>query len=167
MLDVIASTGGGGNGGGVMGRLARASTSLSAQINHHHHPLQASNNAMQLSQAQKDVVAIIQAVSDASQARWTRLLSARANSHAKLRLPEFKELVFACERFSALPEGELSISGARASGALRAAIQSQCRSFLEQTHLKGSNQLQQLLEGEQWVAVGESFHSKSHRLLDA
>ncbi|GAX73142.1 hypothetical protein CEUSTIGMA_g595.t1 [Chlamydomonas eustigma] len=102
-------------------------------------------------QMKKDVAASVQAMADVVQSRWTKLLGARSAPHTRLRLPEFKSLADLCEAMQELPE---RYGGARGgSGALRTAIQGQGRALLEQVHAKGLNQLQQLLEGEQWTAV--------------
>jgi hypothetical protein len=60
----------------------------------------------------------------------------------------FLHLLFACQVAS-----YTETLGARTLGSFRSALQAQCKGLLDASHARSMNQLQHLLESEQWVAV--------------
>eukprot|EP00798_Chlamydomonas_sp_ICE-L_P027701 gene27701-7343_t len=116
-----------------------------------------------LNQNKRDISSVIQSVSGVAQGRWVKLLHARTNSHARLKLYEFKGLLELSERFMGLADQ----LGAKHAAALRGALQTQCKAFMDSMHSKNTSQLMHLLEAEQWVAVEvpASFQQIVQRLV--
>ncbi|KAK9833584.1 hypothetical protein WJX81_008635 [Elliptochloris bilobata] len=91
----------------------------------------------------------VQAVADAAGGRWAKLLGARAEAHARLRLPELRQLLAVCGEFTRACEAV----GARPLVGLRTALAVQCRAFLDAAHTRSLTQLTGVLEREPWTVV--------------
>uniref|UniRef100_A0A383V506 Vacuolar protein sorting-associated protein 54 n=1 Tax=Tetradesmus obliquus TaxID=3088 RepID=A0A383V506_TETOB len=105
--------------------------------------------ASQLASLRKECGAALQAVADAGLGRWVKLLAARSAANTRLRQYELRQLLDLSEQVASHSEA----LGARTSGAFRTALQAQCKGLLDASHSRALNQLQHLLESEQWVAV--------------
>eukprot|EP00775_Hariotina_reticulata_P013694 gene13694-13816_t len=120
-------------------------------------------SASQVSMVRKVCGSALQLVVDVGLGRWVKLLGARSAAHVRLKQYELKQLLDLSEQVAAYTEA----AGGRPLGTFRAALQSQCKSLLDHQHQRCMNQLQHLLESEQWVAVEVpgSFQAIVDRLL--
>ncbi|KAF6266668.1 Vps54-like protein-domain-containing protein [Scenedesmus sp. NREL 46B-D3] len=119
--------------------------------------------ASQLAAQRKECGAALQVVADVGLGRWVKLLAARSAANTRLKQYELRQLLDLSEQVASYTEA----MGARTLGSFRSALQAQCKGLLEASHARAMNQLQHLLESEQWVAVEVpgSFQAIMDRLV--
>ncbi|KAA6426324.1 MAG: VPS54 isoform 2 [Trebouxia sp. A1-2] len=101
-----------------------------------------------------------QAVSEVAHGRWAKLLGSRTAATNEMQVAELQQVLQLCDDFASMTEG----FGCRPVPALRAAVQLQCKSYLEHLHQHTFTNLTGALEQESWAAV--AVHHDSQHLVD-
>ncbi|DBA81853.1 hypothetical protein WJX77_011322 [Trebouxia sp. C0004] len=108
----------------------------------------------------QDMQEAAQAVSEVAHGRWAKLLGSRTAATNEMQVAELQQVLQLCDDFASMTES----FGCRPVPALRAAVQLQCKSYLEHLHQHTFTNLTGALEQESWAAV--AVHHDSQHLVD-